>query len=236
MKTFLTFLLCLPLPLCGIDPSEFLEEQGKEQKIADPLEPFNRFVFVLNEYVDHLALAPSLAVYDLFVPPLLQQGVRQVFANLTEPVSFFNQLFQGQGRKAKICFLRFLINTTLGLAGLLDVASKMGIGAQKTSFRQTLRCGGVPAGPYLMLPLLGPVSARHGVGLLADFFFDPVNVVLWSLGKKRALDIKVFAQFMNEKNGLWPLWFEERKSAFDPYVTMRSFYQQWALKEGEKNA
>lgn len=136
----------------------------------DPFEAINRPIFAVNDTFDRLALRPIAWTYDKVVPSFARRGVGNFFANLQDVTSACNAVLQWRWPGAAQSSGRFVVNSTLGLAGLFDVASPMGIDRQRADFGQTLARWGVPRGPYLMLPLLGPRTARSGVGALADTF------------------------------------------------------------------
>ncbi|MCG3168960.1 MAG: putative phospholipid-binding lipoprotein MlaA [Pseudomonadales bacterium] len=157
---------------------------------ADPWEGFNRRVFAFNEFMDRTLLEPVASGYQAVTPGFVDVGVSNFFANLGEVPSFVNHVLQGRVADAGLDAGRFAVNTTLGIAGLFDVASRMGIQQKSTDFGVTLGRWGVDPGPYLVLPLLGPCTVRDGVGRGGDWFLTPVNHVdddtaRWSL---RALD------------------------------------------------
>lgn len=158
---------------------------------GDPWEGFNRRVFAFNEFMDRALLKPVATGYQAVTPQFVDVGVSNFFANLGEVPSFANHVLQGRIADAGLDAGRFAVNTTLGIVGLFDVASRMGIQQRSTDFGITLGRWGVDPGPYLVLPLLGPSTVRDGVGRGGDWFVTPVNHVddetaRWSL---RALDI-----------------------------------------------
>jgi len=143
----------------------------------DPWEGFNRQVFRFNEFLDRNVLKPVARGYQTVTPDFVDTGVSNVFGNLGEVPSFANHVLQGKWGDAGANGERLLINSTLGLLGLFDVASKLGIDRHDTDAGITLGRWGVGSGPYLMLPLLGPSSLRDGVGRSADVFMHPLYYV-----------------------------------------------------------
>lgn len=135
---------------------------------ADPFEPLNRAVFAFNETVDEALLKPVARGYRQVVPPLVRQGVRNVLGNVDDAWSAANHLLQGKPEEGVQMMVRFLANTTIGLGGLFDVAADMGLERRSEDFGQTLGRWGVPAGPYLMLPLLGPRTLRDALATPVD--------------------------------------------------------------------
>lgn len=134
----------------------------------DPFEPLNRAVFSFNETVDAAVLEPVARAWKAAVPAPVRQGVRNVFGNVEDAWSALNQLLQGKGRDGVEMAVRFVTNTTFGLGGLFDIAGDMGLERRSEDFGQTLGRWGVPAGPYLVLPLLGPRSVRDGAAWTLD--------------------------------------------------------------------
>lgn len=143
------------------------EEATKFIKVYDPLEPFNRRIYSFNYYADKYVMIPAVEAYEFIMPKIAQKGVSNFFANLQEINTFINSLLQFEGRKATITLVRFGINTTLGILGLFDVASKLKLPKQYEDFGLTLAKYGVGNGPYLVLPLLGPSNLRDATGKLA---------------------------------------------------------------------
>lgn len=141
----------------------------------DPFEPVNRAVFVFNGALDHAAIKPAARVYARVVPEPARVGVSNFFANIGDAWSAVNNALQGKGRQASDSFARLLLNSTFGLLGVFDLASKAGIERHKQDFGQTLGHWGVGPGPYLVLPVLGPSTLRDTAGLPLDFKGDLVS-------------------------------------------------------------
>lgn len=138
---------------------------GPRANPRDPLEPLNRNVSQFNEVVDQAFLKPVATAYKNVFPPLVRTGVSNFFSNLGDLWSAANNLMQFKVQEAAETILRFNVNTFFGLAGILDVAGEFGIERHKEDFGQTLGRWGVPAGPYLVLPLLGPSTLRDAAAL-----------------------------------------------------------------------
>lgn len=142
---------------------------GPNSNPADPLEPYNRTVFQLNDQVDRAVVKPVATVYREFTPKPLRTGVTNFFANLADAWSAVNNTLQFKGEAATNSLMRFATNSVFGLGGVLDVASEMRIPRHSEDFGQTLGFWGVPAGPYLVLPILGPSTVRDTFGQFVDF-------------------------------------------------------------------
>lgn len=134
----------------------------------DPLEPYNRSMTKFNENVDKAVLKPVATVYQTITPPLARTGVSNFFANLGDAWSFVNNVLQLHPEGALNSAVRFSVNTVFGLGGIFDVASEMGVDRRKQDFGLTLGRWGVPPGPYMVLPLLGPSTVRDTLALPVD--------------------------------------------------------------------
>ena len=145
-----------------------------ERSPADPLEPMNRGVYQFNDAIDRAALKPAAKAYRDYVPSLVQIGVGHFFTNLSYPGTILNQLLQGNLIAAGQDTARFVINTTLGWGGLFDVASGAHLPEHDEDLGQTLGKWGVPAGPYLTIPALGPSSLRDFPSSVATRFLEPL--------------------------------------------------------------
>jgi len=152
--------------------------------VEDPFEPTNRAIFAGNRGFDRLVIDPLARAYAFVVPDAARRAIRRVFVNLNSPAVFVNDLLQLAPRRAGSTGARFLINTTVGIVGLWDAAAKMGLEGHQTDFGITLAKYGVDSGPYIVLPLVGPTTARDAFGDLVDilllpqtWFFGPVTWV-----------------------------------------------------------
>ncbi|MEH6501174.1 MAG: VacJ family lipoprotein [Pseudoalteromonas distincta] len=136
----------------------------------DPWEPVNRVVFRFNDTLDTYTLKPIAKAYDRFMPQPLDDGISNVFGNLGEPRNLVNNTLQGKFEDAGVDMARFLLNTTVGVVGLFDVATRMGLQRNDEDFGQTLGAWGVSSGPYVVLPLLGPSTVRDGSARIPETF------------------------------------------------------------------
>lgn len=141
---------------------------GPNANPRDPLEPFNRGMYQFNDAVDRAVVKPVATVYRDVLPSPVRTGVSNFFANLQDAWSFVNNSLQLKGEAAGNSLVRFGVNTFLGFGGVLDIASEMQVERQTEDFGQTLGYWGVGAGPYLVLPLLGPSTVRDTVALPVD--------------------------------------------------------------------
>lgn len=184
----------------------------------DPFEDWNRAVFNFNEKADRYVLKPVAEGYDAITPAPVQTGIRNFFNNLGEPITMVNALLQGKPGKAARSLTRFVFNSTIGLYGVIDVAGGMGLEREKEDFSQTLAVWGVGSGPYLVLPILGPSDVRGLTGRVAD---RPLNPVQWQ-DEVGATELFI-VNGVQTRAGLLGM---EPMAAGDPYVLMRSAYQQ----------
>ncbi|MFM9425079.1 phospholipid-binding lipoprotein MlaA [Variovorax sp. GrIS 2.14] len=150
---------------------------GQAPNPIDPLEPFNRSVFRFNEGVDRAVLRPVATVYRDTLPLMVRTGVSNFFGNLGDVWSLANNVMQLKLQNSAETFMRLNVNTIFGLGGLLDIASEAGIERHREDFGQTLGRWGVPTGPYVVLPLLGPSTVRDTAALPVDHYGDVLSVV-----------------------------------------------------------
>jgi len=146
--------------------------------IADPLEGFNRTIFGFNDGVDTYFFKPVAKSYRYITPDFVETGVSNFFSNVLEIRNLLNAGLQAKGKKTLIHTGRFLVNSTLGLFGFIDVAQHMGLKKQDgEDFGQTMAVWGVGSGPYVVLPFFGPSTFRDTVGIPADVYADPVTYI-----------------------------------------------------------
>ena len=187
----------------------------------DPWESWNRGVYNVNDKLDRAIAKPIARTYVRAVPAPARTGVSNVLSNLRMTTVFINDALQGKFRAAGTDLARFVVNTTVGFGGLLDPATKMGLDKNEEDFGLTLGHWGVPAGPFLELPLLGPSDARDGPARGVDFFTGPThyiknNWVAWGLWGVNLVDTRA---------NLLPLDPTLQK-VFDPYAFVRDAYLQ----------
>ena len=164
-KKYPLFLLLLALIIV---PSTYASDD-------DPLEPMNRAIFEFNEIVDDNVLKPIAKGYKYVTPDPVEVGISNFFSNLGEIGTITNDLLQLKFAQAGRDTMRFFLNSTLGIFGIFDVATPLGLSKNKEDFGQTLGFWGVPDGPYLVLPFLGPSSFRDGPSMIVDYELSPVE-------------------------------------------------------------
>jgi phospholipid-binding lipoprotein MlaA len=162
------------------NPNDFFDPFDESDPVLeieyDPFEPVNSAVFEFNYRLDKYVVKPTAKVYNFFIPPDVQQSFSNVFQNIRFVPRFLNNVLQAKFQGAGIELSRFLINSTLGVGGLFDPATIMfDLKTTQEDLGQTLGTFGVPPGPFLMIPLLGPFTLRDGIGFIGDVFLDPFN-------------------------------------------------------------
>lgn len=198
---------------------------------ADPLEPLNRAVFSFNRKADQYVLKPIAKGYDYALPDAAKRGVTNFFSNLGEPVTIVNGVLQGKFVQAASDTGRFLLNSTAGFVGLMDVASDAGMPRHDEDFGQTLGYYGVGTGIYLMVPFLGPSNGRDLIGRGADYFTNPLYYVqdnnqdleteFYGLTALNLINLR--AQLLSADSLL--------DGALDPYIFVRTAYLQNRLNK-----
>jgi phospholipid-binding lipoprotein MlaA len=201
-------------------------------EVWDPIETPNRFIFSINRAVDIIAIRPIAVLYRDWVPEPAQKGVRNLLDNLGEPVTAINEVFQGDPSRALTTMARFLVNSTLGVAGLFDVATMMGMPRTKEDAGKTIGmwAGVEPenGGFYMVLPLIGPSNARDATGLMIDYAIDPFQILpfafnwdWWYIGLPRyglnVIDYRSRTMFALD---------DLEKNSVDYYAALRSAYTQ----------
>ena len=207
-------------------PASDPDALAEYKQTNDPLEPTNRVFYKINEGLDTIILRPAAEVYVHVVPNPLRTGIHNMLSNLGTPVQLGNDMLEGKPRRAGDTYMRFLINTTVGVLGFFDVAKKWGYPDHDADFGMTLAKWGVPEGPFLFLPVLGPSDPRDAVGFGVDVAADPfgwvgkgtlVSIARWSRVGLSAVDQR--SRVLGELDSI-------KKTALDPYATFRSLYRQ----------
>lgn len=191
-------------------------------EIWDPLEPLNRAFFAFNEVADTFILRPIAWTYS-FAPDEVKRSVRNALGNLDSPVIFANDVLQGTFEDAGVTLGRFLVNSTVGVLGLFDVAEAwFELPGHHADFGQTLHSYGAGPGPYLVLPLIGPSNVRDGIGKAADTAMDPMTWLAnryWNAGRAGANAIATRERLLKPLDEL-------RRSSVDYYAALRGAYYQ----------
>lgn len=194
--------------------------------VDDPLEPLNREIFAFNHKLDKRAALPAATYYKSAVPNTMREGVHNFLSNLTLPVSFANDMLQADFTQAGYAVCRLGVNTTVGVLGIMDPATRWGCPENDEDFGQTLAVYGVPPGPYLVLPLLGSTVPRDALGkILVDHYFNPLGYVTYRGKYFVSLSENVIKMVDNRSRSVGALRNIERTS-IDYYAAVRSIYLQ----------
>jgi len=198
---------------------------GQQVEAAyDPLQGFNRASYGFSMGLDRAVIGPVAHGYMAVTPKPVRNRVRSVVYNLGEPSTAVNDVLQGHPKRFGVTTSRFLINSTIGLLGMFDVAAGMGLPAHDSDFGQTFGRYGVKPGPYLYIPVLGPSNFREGVGRVLDAVTDPVGIVGGRVNTTFGAT-RLAATVLDGRAGADPA-FRALEDATDPYVTARSAYGQ----------
>ncbi len=176
LVSVLTLAACLAVPTLASAQEIAPDTSARPAADAgDPWQGFNRGMFSVHQAVDGAVLEPVARGYRAVTPRPLRTGVLNFLRNLKSPVVFANDVLQGEVNRAGTTVGRFAINTTIGIAGIFDPATSMGLDRHDEDFGQTLAVWGVPSGPYVFVPVLGPTNVRDGAGRIVDSAFDPLT-------------------------------------------------------------
>lgn len=212
-SSFFIVLVCLLLQACSSIP--------KEKRVAhDPWESYNRAMFSFNTKVDNAVLKPVAQGYQYITPDPVEQGVDNFFSNLGEITDIVNGLLQFKLKDTAVSTSRFILNSTLGIYGLFDVASSFGLEDKNEDFGQTLATWGVSSGPYVVLPFLGPSTVRDTTGTIADYQYDPLD----EIDDSGTRDKLTALQLINIRANLLEASSFLDDAAVDPYVFTRESY------------
>lgn len=209
--------LCAGLGACSTTPEAVQQN--------DPFEPMNREIFELNHKLDNRVALPIATYYRSATPVEVREHLHYFLTNLHLPVTFVNDMLQGNFDRGGEAIGRFAVNTTLGGIGVFDVATGWGMAYHEEDFGQTMGWYGVGEGPYLVLPLLGPAVPRDIGGSFVDHYFDPLGYVTWrhkfyySWGRSALGFVDSRAQSVDDLR-------EIERSSIDLYATTRSLYRQ----------
>ena len=211
-------LACLTLAACTTRSPEALAEH-------DPFEPTNRFWFGATQKADKYFAKPVAKAYVAVVPEPARTGLHNVLTNINQPVVMGNEVLQGSPKAAVSTLGRFVVNSTVGVGGIIDVASKIGIPSDDQDGGVTFGKWGVPEGPYLFLPLLGPAPPRDLLGRVADNYMQPLtwikfpgqHTLTYSILGANFLDAR--AQNLDQLDAI-------ERTSVDFYATTRSLYRQ----------
>ena len=189
---------------------------------GDPIEPINRGIYSFNSTFDHYLLKPIAKGYDAVVPSLVKTGVSNVFQNMSDAQSLVSDALQLKGAKFGDDLGRVMLNTTFGIGGMFDLATQLGIERGNEDIGQTLGYWGIGAGPYLVIPFLGPSSLRDAVGRFGDSKVNPLSYVSSVPVRNSLTGLGV----VDARVGLFPAEDLLNQASLDKYTFLRSAYLQ----------
>jgi phospholipid-binding lipoprotein MlaA len=192
----------------------------------DPIEPSNRVFYAINNGLDKVILRPAAQAYVYVVPETVRAHTHNVLTNLGNPVQFFNDVLEAKPRRAGDTLMRLLVNTTIGIGGVFDVATGWGWPAHESDAGMTLAMWGLSDGPYLFLPILGPSNPRDATGFGIDYAADPTS---W-IGVGTTVDVLKYSKLgigaVDARSQVLDSLDKITEQALDPYATIRSLYRQ----------
>lgn len=201
-------------------------ELGYKATINDPIEPVNRGVFAFNNLLDIAIIEPIAKVYNFLLPSFARDGVQNFMRNLNTPIIVANELLQGDIKGVGVAAARFVINTTAGIGGLIDVASHQGLPYSQEDFGQTLAVWGMGDGFYLVLPVIGPSSLRDTAGLAVDSYADPLRIWTHNTDREWIYYTRVGLDGLDKRARLVRATEDLRRNSLDYYAAVRSAYVQ----------
>ncbi len=209
-----------PPPLSDTAGTQAYDEQN------DPIEPTNRFFYAVNDKIDHYAFKPIAEGYVDITTIGIRNHVGNFVTNIAEPGRIVYFMFGGKSRDAGTSLVRFVVNSTVGIGGIFDPATSLGYPETDTDFGLTLAEWGVPAGPYLYLPVFGPSGARDAFSLPAEFFLTPIEPAPTSLALRAFSYSETALHLVNTRAQYIQPIDQIEATALDPYATFRSLYRQ----------
>lgn len=217
----------------GLPAEEATVVGYSEEQFDDPLMGFNRAMFAFNDISYRYVMIPVVNTYTEYTPQPVRTGIANVFANIKSPISIVNHLLQGEAGEAGRNTLRFLVNSTVGIAGIFDPAEAwLDVPAQTTGFSDTLEQYGTGYGTYLVLPFLGPADLRRGTGVVADYFLNPIPYLTEQPDTFYIMAADALQGFSGKAESYETL----REKSDDPYVFFRNMYLQGKLRDAQFDA
>ena len=205
--------------------SEDFETTSIEDEIYDPFEPLNRAIFSFNNVADRIVLEPIAKGYKKLPSPI-QSGINNFLSNLRAPLIVVNQLLQGQGDNAAQSSGRFIVNSTIGVFGLFDVAERIGLEEKQEDYGQTLATWGVGDGFYIVLPLFGPSNLRDTSGMILTMLTDPINAYAVNEGEAWLVPMRTAVNAVDQRSKIIDEVNALRDNSVDYYAAVRSSYYQ----------
>lgn len=224
-RLFLGVAAVSALFLAGCSAANHSYENGASS-ISDPFENVNRKIFAFNTVVDRAIIHPVVEGYRFIVPSYARKGIHNFLLHLSSPASLMNQTLQGDLPGAGRVLERAAINTFIGLGGFVDVAAMEGLTREQEDFGQTLGFWGVPHGPYLVAPVMGPASSRDVVGFMVDGFADPLRMYWFNIDEDHLHYNRMGLAYLDLRNQLKDTLEDLQRSSIDYYAATRSIYYQ----------
>ena len=206
---------------CSVNNSNIVDRTPEAE---DPWETLIEEPLAFNQKFDKYLLAPLAKGYRFVFPSEIRTGVRNFFNNLSEPWSSINSALQGNFKNTGNTLARFIINSTLGILGIFDVATEVGFEKQKEDFGQTLAVHGVGPGPYLVLPFLGPSTVRDAIGKVTSIYADPVTLALERNNKDEWIWIGMAVKGIDFREQNLEKIDNLNATSVDFYATLKSLY------------
>lgn len=194
-----------------------------DEETNDPWEGYNRWMYNVNDGFDSVITKPIAKGYNYILPAPINQGLSNVFGNVDDFVTMLNDLFQLKFKQAGSDAYRVVVNSTVGVAGIFDIAGYAGVQKHKEDFGQTLGHWGVGTGPYVVLPFFGPSSVRDGFGLIPDIYLNPITYVNDVPTRNRWIGLYI----VDKRAGLLKAEKVLKEAAIDEYAYVRDSYQQY---------
>lgn len=197
----------------------------------DPFEYVNRKIFIFNNTIDHYLLEPIAIKYKEYVPFLIKKSIKNFFNNISSLESIVNSILQADLNNTAYSTSSFLINSTVGILGLIDVAKKNNINFNEEDFGQTLAKYGVSSGPYLIIPLFGPLNLRDFSAKILTMAADPLSINVFEIGRDdlviRNINNKIkVLELISIRESLLKIISDSKRNSLDFYATSRSAYTQ----------
>jgi phospholipid-binding lipoprotein MlaA len=201
----------------------------------DPLESMNRVFFDFNQRLDRHAALPAATFYRSAVPFTVRGTIHNVLSNLGGPVTVANEMLELELEDAGIAAGRFLVNTTVGIGGIFDVATGWGLPARHRDFGETLGVYGLPPGPYLVLPFRGPSAVRDLAGSYVDGYFSPLRYARYS-GRNYVGLVRSSLGSVDNRSANIVTYRDIERASVDYYATMRAYYLQRRARQIEEKS
>ena len=218
----------LGLSACASHPDTAQQATAYEEDFNDPLEDANRKIFEFNQFVDRNAIVPAAKAYRAALPDPVRDSVRDFLNNLREPLVFVNDTLQGEFESAAKTVGRFVVNSTIGIGGVVDVAGRWGVPHHDEDLGLTLGAWGIPEGPYIVVPVLGPSTPRDLGGQIAVGFGDPWNLLVtgnpWTL--YWIPFVRGAVGGIDQRSRYIETLADIERTSLDYYATIRSLYRQ----------